>query len=327
LSASFAPLERPARRAALLAIAATSVAALAGALVRLLPWLLDPAVTWRVAAPFARGVLALAFEAAILLGWPVGWALATAGLVERGEQRVLATLGERPERTVLRLLPQALMLASALAVVSFFGGRDASAPGRVVTELLAQARAACAEEHEPTVYAVPFTDATWLCRPDAPPRLVGHAPGGLSAVVFTATDAQVAGDLRSLELHDARLRFGHASVHVDVLRIGGLAPWAHGSNVPPALRAVVLGVSGAGAALLAAYLVLRRLVRRRFAAIAVGAAGPLVALGALRALERADARAPWAALVPVLAVGAAFACALLLACGARLRLPSVTASK
>jgi hypothetical protein len=327
MNASFAPLERPARRAALVAILVTAVAALAGAAVRLLPWMLDPAVTWRVAAPFARGVVALAVEAAILLGWPVGWALASAGLVERGEGRVLATLGERPERTVLRLLPQALVLATALAVVSFLGGRDASAPGRVVTELLAQGRTACADAHVPRVYAVPFTDATWLCRPDAPPRLVGHAPGGLSAVVFTATDAHVAGDLRSLDLRDARLGFGHISIHVDELRLRGLAPWAHGSNVPPVLRALVLGVSGAGAALLAAYLVLRRLVRRRFAALAVGAAGPLVALGALRALERADARAPWAAVVPLLAMGAAFACALLLACGARLRLRSVTASK
>jgi len=35
----------------------------------------------------ARSLVAVAVEAALLTGWPVGWALATARLVERGEAR------------------------------------------------------------------------------------------------------------------------------------------------------------------------------------------------------------------------------------------------
>jgi hypothetical protein len=48
------------------------LALLAGA-VRILPWLLDPSVPMRVALPFIRGVVELAFEAAVIVGWPLGW--------------------------------------------------------------------------------------------------------------------------------------------------------------------------------------------------------------------------------------------------------------
>ena len=42
------------------------LAALVGAAVRLLPWVLDPSIPWATLAPFARSLLAVAFEAAIL---------------------------------------------------------------------------------------------------------------------------------------------------------------------------------------------------------------------------------------------------------------------
>ena len=37
-----------------------------------------------MAAPFARGLAAVALEAALLVGWPVGWALACFRFVESG---------------------------------------------------------------------------------------------------------------------------------------------------------------------------------------------------------------------------------------------------
>ena len=58
-------------------------AALLGAAIRVLPWVLDPQIPWRVAAPFVRSLLALAMEAAFITGWPIGWALAAHRLVER----------------------------------------------------------------------------------------------------------------------------------------------------------------------------------------------------------------------------------------------------
>jgi len=79
-------------------------------------------------APFARSLLAVAVEAAVLTGWPVGWALAAARLVERGEAGVLASLGEAPWQTVTRLLPQAALFVAILGFTSVALGRDAAAP-------------------------------------------------------------------------------------------------------------------------------------------------------------------------------------------------------
>src|SRR5215469_9509650 len=97
------PLPRLARTTAIVASLAIALAGFVAGAVRVLPWLLDPAVPWPTAAPFARGLAAVAIEAALLVGWPVGWALACFRYVESGEARVLLTLGERPSGTVLRL--------------------------------------------------------------------------------------------------------------------------------------------------------------------------------------------------------------------------------
>ena len=265
--------------------------ALVGALIRLLPWVLDPTIAWSTLAPFAKSLLAVAFEAALLTGWPVGWALATQRLVERGEARVLASLGEPPARTIARLLPQAVIFGAALVLSSVVLGREAVAPGRVVNALLADGRASCADG---ATHGVPFVSATWLCPvagAQARPRLVGRAPIG--NVVFTADDAKVSDDLRRIELTGARFALpGGANglkvrVHVDTLVLRGLAPWARASSLPPLLRAVVVTGSALLAGCAAAAAILRARGRRvgGVAAAAIGAAGPLAALATLRALE------------------------------------------
>jgi len=236
------------------------------------------------------------------------------------------TLGERPLRTIARLARQAALFAAALATVALVGARDASAPGRIVTDLLAQARISCAAARAPTTYAVPFTEMTWLCAPDRPPRLVGRAPGSLQGAVVTAEGARIAGDFRALELDDARVLLATTppvAVHAASLSIRGMAPWAQASTLPAALRAVILALTALSAAWLAAYAVLRRAVRTRVGAIVIGAAGPLAALGLLRLLERADARAPSFALLPLAAAGACAGVAALLS---RLRRPRGAAS-
>ncbi|MDB4946737.1 MAG: hypothetical protein JWP97_6271 [Labilithrix sp.] len=270
------------------------IAALVGAAVRLLPWVLDATIPWGTLAPFARSLLEVAVEASLLVGWPVGWALATARLVERGEADVLASVGESPLQTVQRLAPQAGLFMLLLAITSAALGRDAAAPGRIVRALLDEGRAACAgpaPHGEPATHAVPFVGATWVCHPaPAAPRLVGRAPIG--GVLYTASRARVTDDLRRIDLDDARLALPSAAgvsfrAHVSTLTLRGLAPWAQASSIPPALRAVVVTVSGALASA-AGVLALLRLRRRRIgsvASVAVGAAGPLAALGALRGLE------------------------------------------
>ncbi len=330
------PIAPSALRGAGIACLLVLLTGVVGGTVRMLPWALDPSIPWATLAPFGRSLLAVGVEAAILTGWPVGWALAMSRLVERGEARVLASLGEAPWRTVLRLGPQAAFFVAILAVTSIVLGRDAAAPGRIVGALLAEGRAACTEataagsSRAPETHTVPFVSATWLCAPEGP-RLVGRAP--LGQLVFSAADARVSDDLRRIDLDDARLALPPVSaaggpplafhVRVSTLTLRGLAPWAHASSIPPVLRAVVVSCSGLMAATAAA-LALLTLRRRRIgsvAAVAIGAGGPLAALGTLRALElRVPEAAPgvWlfalilvpiAAIVAVLA-GAVFAALL-----------------
>jgi hypothetical protein len=325
------PLPRLARASALLASLAIALVGVVAGAVRLLPWLLDPSVPWRVAAPFARGLASVAIEAALLVGWPVGWALACCRFVESGEARVLLTLGESPASTVRRLAPQGAVLALALGAVALVYGSDASAPGRVATELVAQARVACAQVQVPKTYAIPFTDMTWLCAPDREPRLVGWAPGGLAGAVLTARDARIAGDFRALELDGAQVLLASkppgagASVNVNVslLSLHGMAPWASASSLPAWLRAVLLAITAWSVSSLAAYGVLRRATRSRLGAVVLGAAGPLAALGLIRLLERADARPSLFSLVPV---ASALACVAMTAVLSRLRWPGHAAS-
>jgi hypothetical protein len=291
-------------------------AALVAVAVRVLPWLLDPSVPWQAAEPFARTLASLALEVAILVGWPVGWGLAGQRLVERGEARVLATLGERPSRTLLRLAPQGVLLAALLGAVSFVGGRDAREPGRVVRELVAQSRAACASSPKSDVYAIPFAGAAWLCTPGAAPRLVGRGPGALGGVLYTAEHVETSDDLRRIDLTDANLAFladGRSiQARAKSLTMRGLPAFAQAAIVSPGARAALMiatGASGAGLTLLFV-LVLGSGGRRvgRIAAVVVGAAGPLAALGCMRALERTDAPASAFLLLPVAcALGAAMA--------------------
>lgn len=320
------PVAPAAARFAAVATTMVLATALIAALIRLLPWVLDPTMAWGTVAPFAKSLLAVAFEAALMTGWPVGWALATQRLVERGEARVLATLGEPPSRTIARLLPQALLIGAMLVLSSVVLGREAVAPGRVINALLEEGRASCSDR---ATHNVPFVGATWLCPaghggPEDRPRLVGRAPIG--NLVFTAEDAKVSDDLRRIELAGARLALPTESseavkvrVRVDALVLRGLAPWARASSLPPSVRAIVVASSTMMAACASVAAILRARRRRvgGVAAAAIGAAGPLAALASLRALElRIPETSPggWLllfALVPLGALGAVIGAAAL----------------
>ena len=249
-------------RATAIAAGLLLLAAFVGAAVRLLPWVLDPTIGWVMLAPFAKSLMSVAIEAAVVTGWGVGWALAAQRLVERGEARVLASLGESPPRTILRLAPQAALLSAILAFTSVALGRDAAAPGRVIDVLLADGRAACASAPSPDTRSVPFVSASWLCSGKGDAHLVGRSP--LGGIVFTASNAHVSEDLRRIDLDDARLVLDapRVRVHVGSLVLRGLAPWARASSLPPALRAIVVILSGLVGASAAVYALLRVRSRR-----------------------------------------------------------------
>jgi len=302
--------------AVLLGVLAIALAGLLAGGVRVLPWLLDPEVPWRVAGPFARGLAAVAVESALLAGWPLGWSVACFRLVESGEARALQTLGERPLVTVGRLAPQGAVLALLLAAVAVVYGRDADAPGRVATELLARSRGACLTVTAPATYVIPFTNLTWLCAPGRPPRLFGSLSGlAPSSSVLSAEGARIAGDFRALELDDARMLIEGKppiALHVASLSIRGLPAWAQASSLPASLRALVLALSGWVAAALGAHAVLRGVVKTRAGALLIGAIGPLSALGLMRLLERMSAGPMAFAMVPVTGGACTFVLGLVL---------------
>lgn len=295
------PLSSAAARSAWVWCGGLAIAALLAGAVRILPWVLDPDVPVRVALPFARGIAELAVEAAVLVGWPLGWALAAQRFAERGEARALMLLGESPARTALAQWRTAAPLAAVLALAAALGALDASAPGRMAQDLIAQGRAACAAVTAPRTYAVPFVDATWVCDPATPPILYGSGPGGLHSVVFTAKDAHIAGDMRRIDLDDARFTVGSANVavHTKHVTLHGMSAWAHASSVPPAERTIVVVLAAAVAAMASIWACLTGRVRGPFLAIVLGASGPLAALGLMRALDRADAPAAWYLLTPI----------------------------
>jgi hypothetical protein len=324
------PLSRSAVRAAWVATGLLFAAASVGVMIRVLPWALEPSIPWGTLAPFAKSLAEVAVEVSLMMGLPMGWAMAAGRFVERGEFRALAALGESPFRTMTRLLPQAFPFVALLLVTSTLLGRDAAAPGRVVNALLAEGRAACAPGE---THRVPFVSATWLCfsSPEgaSAPRLVGRAP--LGGILFSAEGASVSDDLRRLELSDAQLSLAPAAhdpsvpprrvrVHVGSLVLRGLAPWARASALPPLLRGGLVAFSSLAAGVTVVFGIFRAYRRRvgRFASLALGATGPLVALGTLRALElRVPDHSPgvWLLLfaaVPLASIaGAALAVALL----------------
>jgi hypothetical protein len=290
------------------------ILALAGASVRVLPWLLDPRVPWRMALPFGRAVASVAIEAAVLVGWPVGWALAAFVLVERGEARVLAMLGERPLRTTARLVPTALVFGLVLSGAALAGGRDASEPGRVLADLLRAGRASCGAVKAPSAVEVPLLGAAWLCRDGGNARLVGHPPHDETSL-YSARAVDVAPDARRIELDDAFVVAAGASLHVKHA-LFRLPPFVRASSLPAAWRAAFLAMSGAASGLLAVWLVLamdqRALTLWRLHALLLGAAGPVSSLALLHALERAEAPMPLAlyGALPVVAAAATVSVAL-----------------
>jgi hypothetical protein len=321
------PLSVQASRAVLVCCGGLAgVAILAGA-VRVLPWMLDPNVPMRVALPFVRGVLELAVEAAVLVGWPLGWALAASQFAERGEARVMMLLGESPLEAARAQWRSAIPAAVALGLAAFLGAVDASAPGRMAQDLVDEGQHACGHVTVPRTYGIPFVSLTWLCAPGMTPRLYGSGPGSLRSIVFSATDTRIAPDMRRIELEEARfsvpLSSSHVGVHAQSVVLHGMAPWTHASSVPPVLHMLVVVTAGLLAAALSLMMVLSRLVRGTLAAVLVAVSGPLATLGLMRALERADVPSAVYLVTPVVAVASVLGLALL----TRLRSRWLTASR
>jgi hypothetical protein len=302
-----------------LAVAAgvLAVGLLAGA-VRVLPLLLAPGVPIGLAPVLARGVAAVALEAALFVAPPIGWALAASRMVERGEARALFAAGVSPLGVVARGWPAVIGVVAAAGLAAGLWGREARAPGRAVRDLLEEARASCVKAPPPAAAEVPLLEITWICLPGEAPRAVGPPPvraarGGALA----ATSITVADDLASLAATDLDLvlpaaqGLGEARLHAAEASIRGLSPIGRASNLSVAARVIVLAGAAALLAAAAAVLALLRSIGARLWALAVGASGPAAALLVFSALERGPSPPVAYATVPLAGLAAIGAMALL----------------
>ncbi|APR82461.1 Hypothetical protein A7982_07810 [Minicystis rosea] len=299
-----------ARLTAAIAGGVLAVALIAGA-ARVAPLLLAPHVPLRLAPVLGRGVFAVALEVALFVAPPIGWALAAARLVERGEARALFATGVSPFGIVARGFPATIVVIAAAGLAAASWGREARAPGRAVRDLLTEARAACVAAAAPATAEVPLLGLTWVCLPGEPPRAVGGAPlrsvqpdatGRSSA--FAARDVAIADDLTSIAATDLDLVLpagrtaSEARLHAARASIRGLSPIGRASNLSVFARVLVLASSAAILASVAALVALRRSVQGRVAASAIGAAGPAAALLVFSTLERAPSAMPLYVAVP-----------------------------
>lgn len=308
-----------------IAAGVVAVACVAGA-IRVLPMLLTPGVPWGVVTVLGRGIVFVALETAFLVAPPIAWALSAARLVERGEARALFANGVRPLRVVADGWAVALCILIAAALAATAWGREATAPGRVVRDLVAEGRAACLAMRSPisgappVVLDVPILGISWVCADDPTPfalgplaarsgiALGGQQAGAPTAGGFTATAITVPDDLHSLQASGLTLLMGSSSaaggfrLHATSASIQGLAPALRASNLSVPQRVGLLSMMAVGLAVLAAALTLRQGVAGRITALAIGAGGPATALLVFSVLERTPT--PFALYAAVPAVGA-----------------------
>ena len=289
-------LARHALRSVLASAAVVLLLALAAGWVRLLPWMVSPEVPLPVALPFARALLAVAVETAVLVGVPVGLAFAAARCVERGEARALFALGASPGRLVanLTLTQGSIGLASLACLLAT--SSPAAHPGRFAHQLLEQGKHSCAAADQPRSAQVPLVGVSWLCFPGQPPRVVGPLPRSGERAWFTAEDLVPSDDLRTLQLSKLRLfvRSGEQAaprVRLDVQRatIAGLPAWGPPAKLSPWSRALLVIAAAWAPGLVLCGGLLRHAGLRRGPATVAGAC---VAGAGLIALHRLDRSLP-----------------------------------
>ena len=153
-------------------------------------------------------------------------------------------------------------------------------------------------------------DMAWMCANPADgigaPRALLRGPGAFAAVSLTARDIHVSDDMRVFEATDVRATFGTVLFATNELTIRGFPSLIKPSRLSPAVRAISLAASSALVAYIVGLAVLSGVLKNRTALLVAGSVPSLASLGALRALERADARAGLFALVPLVALTATF---------------------
>lgn len=232
---------------------------------RLMPWIVDPRVGWRVVGSFARALVTGAIEVSVCVALPLGFCLAAASLVDSGEAQVALLSGRSPLRVGLAGWPVVVALGGLSIATSLAWGVRASDTA-ALGELVAAARQGCEGR---ALSEVPSTGVAWTCLPV--PRLTGVF-GDALAVDATALSSSASGDVVLSDLR-ASLRGPPAlTLSVATANVRGLSPHAPPSGAVGGVRALVeIGAASVGA-LVGFSLIVRRGWGHRAVALSLGAA-------------------------------------------------------
>jgi hypothetical protein len=272
---------------------------IAGASVRLLPWLVASDVPLSVSFVFFRAIAPASVEVALFLALPLGCAIETARWVHDGTVMTLRTLGLGPVRQLSNLAVVTLLVSLACLLVSTQSARLANSPGNVSNRLIQAAEAnACRKER---CTRVPLLEVAWLC-PGGSSRLVGRFPAtGHAAMAWTASGATFSDSLDRIELRDVRWVSEPAiTIRAHTVVVSGIVPWMAPGAISPWLRGVATALSCALVSLAAAWALLRWPSASRPRAVIVAVSGMLgfLLMGGVL-LERLS----WFGLFPLAALG------------------------
>ncbi len=145
--------------------------------------------------------------------------------------------------------------------------------------------------------------ASWVCEPNAQPRLVGRSPVG--GIAYVAQRAETNGDVSRVQLHHASFYREGLELHAGRIEIRGLRPFVTPAALAPHWRALTVVLC----ALLSTVLLAMRLCARAVApepippglALAAGLSGPVAGVLSLSAA----AQRPWLAMSAALVLSAA----------------------
>lgn len=293
------PLGRCTLRAALAACAVIFGAALLASAIRILPWLVAPAIPWTVTLEFAKVLAAVAARAALFLGVPIGSALAAASFVERGEARALLALGVAPSKIVIASSPVVFALCAGLGLSGLFGEALSDRPSHFVNQLVARAKDSCKRPSPAGTAVVPLLGVTWLCFEHTQARIVGSVPGMQSRAWFEARDLVVLPSLDGFVLRDARFvaRGEPRASGIPLLlraRVGeayvsGLDTGLRAASLPASLRVVIAIFSAGVLSVALEWWIVRAAVASRLFGAFCGASASLCAFGILQALDHVRA--------------------------------------
>jgi hypothetical protein len=283
---------------------------------RLAPLFASHGVAWATLWPMMSSASAVVFEAALILGTPLG-----VGLGMREELLAAASESAGSSRLARGAMGAcigfvALWVVVTSAIGAYVGFR-VSAPGMVARGVVQGAREDCMRSgRQHRTVRLPAFNARWDCSPSHPPRLSGELSNPGMKTSYSARDVQVSEDLSFVELAELEIDMspahGKLRLHMAVqgARLHGVLPWMKPRSTTIGRAICLAGLAGF-LGLVEAFLLLKSRLSARTARVILVIAAANAVVGAVTAwtlLAIVDAHANWGRvsylMIPVAAGGA-----------------------